>query len=270
MARIQQFLKAQALKRLPDSLLAHLKRRHYESVLRNFDENQEPDLTVVRHLVPSGATAVDLGANIGVYTKVLSSLAGADGRVISVEPIPPTFRILVRNCRALRMANVELVNAAVSDRRRELVMEVPDYDSGGENFYMAKVVGQEPEPRRAARRRRFPVQARPLDDIVSGVERLAFVKCDVEGYELQCLAGAGTVLARQQAAWLVEVAGDPDRAGSSAAEVFALFKAHGYEGWFFDGHQLINRRHGDQRINYFFLTDKHVSGLRNAHPELLT
>jgi FkbM family methyltransferase len=250
--------------------LVALKRRHYERILRAFDEDQEPDLRVVRHLVRPGATAIDLGANIGVYTKVLSTLAGADGRVISVEPVPPTFRILARNCRRLGMTNVQLVNAAVSDERRDLTMEVPDYRSGGENYYQAQVVAADASLRGTSRARHFHVHARTLDDIASDAESIAFVKCDVEGHELRCLAGAQAVLAKYHPAWLIEVSGDPDAAGSDAAKVFAVLESHRYNAWFFDGLRLIPRRRGDQHINYFFLTDSHVAQLRNAHPELLS
>jgi FkbM family methyltransferase len=267
---ISQFLKTQLLTRLPDAWLVALKRRHYERILRAFDEDQEPDLRIVRHLVRPGATAIDLGANIGVYTKVLSALAGPDGKVISVEPVPPTFRILARNCSRLGMTNVQLVNAAVSDERRELTMEVPDYESGGENYYQAQVLAADASLDGVPRYRRFHVRARTLDDIASDVESIAFVKCDVEGHELRCLAGAQAVLAKHHPAWLIEVSGDPDAADTAAAKVFAVLEGHRYNAWFFDGLRLKPRRRGDQHINYFFLADSHVAEVRNANPELLS
>jgi len=267
---IRQLLKTQALTRLPDAWLDALKRRHYERVLRTFDEDQEPDLRIVRHLVRPGATAVDLGANIGVYTKVLSALAGVDGRVISVEPVPPTFGILAHNCRRLGMINVELVNAAVSDEQRDLMIEVPEYESGGKNYYQAQVVAADVSLGGTFRSRRFHVRARTLDDIASDAESIAFVKCDVEGHELRCLIGAQAVLTTHRPAWLVEVSGDPDTADSAAARVFAVFESHGYTAWFFDGLRLVSRRWGEQNINYFFLADRHVAELRSAHPNLLS
>jgi hypothetical protein len=109
-----------------------------------------------------------------------------------------------------------------------------------------------------------------LDDIASDAESVAFVKCDVEGHELRCLAGAHDVLAKHHPAWLIEVSGDPDGADTAAATVFAVLESHGYNAWFFDGLRLMPRRRDDQHINYFFLTDSHVAELRNAHPELLS
>jgi FkbM family methyltransferase len=246
-----------------------VKARHYERVLRNFSDDEEPDLKVVRHLVAPGTTAVDLGANIGVYTKVLSSLVGAGGRVISVEPVPQTFRFLVANVGALGLANVEVVNAAVSDGRHELTMEVPAYESGGENFYAAQVVTDGGIRERRSDNRLLHVRAVTLDEIVSPVERLAFVKCDVEGHEMSCLLGAGVTLSRHRPAWLIEVWGDPDAVDSSAATVFSHLEAHGYLAWLFDGTHLVKRRTGDRGTNYFFLSGSHISAIERAAPGLL-
>jgi FkbM family methyltransferase len=263
---IREFLKAQALTRLPDSWLRALKGRHYERVLRRLKEDEEPDLTVVRQLVAPNTTAIDLGANIGVYTKVLSSLVGRSGRVISVEPVAETFGILSRNVQALGMKNVMLVNAAISDKDEIVTMEVPDYESGGANFYQAQVVDIESAPPRAGRHIRVPSVT--LDEIASGEDSVAFVKCDIEGHELRCLAGAQSVIATHHPAWLIEIWGDPDDAGSHAAAVFAVLEAGGYAGWFFDGRLLHLRRPGDRSTNYFFLTATHVSDLQGTAPHL--
>jgi FkbM family methyltransferase len=263
-ATLRAFLKAQALTRLPDSWLHALKRRHYERVVREFDENDEPDLAIVRRLVARDTTAVDLGANIGVYTKALSALTGPLGRVVSVEPVTDTFAILTRNVRSLRMTNVTLVNAAVSDKSEMVSMIVPNYESGGANFYQAQIVAAEPDPGQTSLHVR--VRSMTLDEIASAYERISFVKCDVEGHELKCLRGAASVIANHHPAWLIEVSGSPDVAGSSAASVFALLEARGYRGWYFDGELLHERRWGDRSTNYFFLTDSHLSNLRASTP----
>jgi FkbM family methyltransferase len=266
-ANLRAFLKTQALTRLPDSWLRALKGRHYERVLRDFNEGDEPDLRIVRHLVVPDTTAVDLGANIGVYTKILSSLTGPNGRVVSVEPVAETFRILSGNVRALGMANVTLVNAAVSNKSEIVSMVVPDYEFGGANFYQAQVVDS--GTGRAQTGRQVRVRSTTLDDLVSGHQHIGFVKCDVEGHELKCLIGAESVIANHHPAWLIEVWGDPDVAGSSAASVFELLLGRGYRGWYFDGKLLHERRAGDRSTNYFFLTESHVAALSDAVPHLL-
>ena len=50
----------------------------------------EPELTdVIRHVVRPGWVCVDVGANIGVITRLLAELTGPNGRVIAFEAFPP-------------------------------------------------------------------------------------------------------------------------------------------------------------------------------------
>jgi FkbM family methyltransferase len=243
-----------------------LKTRHYARVLRNFDASQEPDLTVVQHLVDAGTTAIDLGANIGVYTKVLSSLVGREGRVISAEPVPQTFRILAHNVRTLQLKNVELVNAAVSDKVDTVIMQVPSNDFGGGNFYQARVI-EDPSPSATAIRV-VQVRSVTLDEIAAREEQISFVKCDVEGHELKCLNGGKEVIERHHPAWLIEVWGNPDDGDSTAAQVFDSLTQSGYSVWVFDG-RLRQRKSGERATNYFFLTPTHVMTLRGSAPNLM-
>jgi FkbM family methyltransferase len=267
MAGVYAFLKRQCLKRCPEPLLERLRAFHYERALRAFREDDEPDLRVVRHLVPRGATAVDLGANIGVYTRFLSHAVGSDGRVISVEPVPQTFRILARNIQTFGLANVTPVNAAVSDAPGRAVMELPPWETGGENLYQAHVVeshtaGASPQSRRVE------VDTVTLDALVGGAGRVSFVKCDVEGHELACLRGAGEVLRAHRPAWLIEVWGNPDVPGEPAAAVFDLLHDEAYASWIFDGTHLVERRPGERATNYFFLTPDRADALRASAPYL--
>ena len=52
----------------------------------------EADIEPIKKLVEPGDFVVDLGANIGWYSNVLSGLVGDQGKVFSIEPIPDTFR----------------------------------------------------------------------------------------------------------------------------------------------------------------------------------
>ena len=267
MTTIYSFLKGRALTLLPDSILQPLRVWHHRRTLRSFPDADEPDLAVVRELVQRGTTAVDLGANIGVYTKALSDLVGPAGTVISVEPVPQTFDVLSRNIRSMGMSNVSCVNVAISDSTGEVVMELPNYDAGGMNFYQATVVANEGTTV-AGSGQRVRVPALTLDTLVAGKGIVGFVKCDVEGHELACLSGAKMVLNSHCPAWLVEVWGDPDGPGTKAMELFGIFEALSYVSWWFDGHRLIKRRPGERSTNYFFLKEAHVTKLRDNAPHL--
>jgi FkbM family methyltransferase len=255
------FVKNRALTILPEVILRPLRAWHYRRVLRSFTDADEPDLRVVRELVQRGTTAIDLGANIGIYTKVLSDLVGPTGIVISVEPVPQTYAILSRNVKSLAMTNVACVNAAISDTDGKLVMMLPEYDTGGTNFYQARVVATRNQIP-ADSKRYIQVRAVRLDTLTAGAAAVSFVKCDVEGHEMACLSGAEMILTSHRPAWLIEVSGDPDAEGTSAKKLFELFAGHSYVPYWFDRHKLIERQPGDRSINYFFLKPEHLARLR--------
>lgn len=205
----------------------------------------EPDLAVVRRLVALGDTVLDVGANYGIYTKFLSDLVGSRGRVISLEPIPETFELLSANVASLGLSNVQLHQRAASDRDGALGMVVPDTPDG---HYQARVVDG------VAGTSALSVTGVTLDRVAQGtVERLTFIKCDVEGHELAALRGARSLLQECRPALLVEVSGDPDQAGSRANELFTDLRALGYGAYLRRGDLLVHRALGDRAVNYFFL-----------------
>src|SRR5262245_31746411 len=205
MADLRGLLKSLALSVLPDGVLRPLKRRHYLGVVRSFDS---AEAAVMRALLRPGEHAVDLGANVGWYTRVLSEAVGASGRVYSVEPIPETFGTLRFCVRRLHLDNVVLFDCAVSDRDATAVMEVPRYDAGGENYYQARIVA--PAERRSGLRR-ITVAIRSVDSLVGAAPGpVAFVKCDVEGHEAAVVRGARALIARRRPSLCLEISGDPD------------------------------------------------------------
>ncbi|HEU0077291.1 MAG TPA: FkbM family methyltransferase [Longimicrobiaceae bacterium] len=269
MPGIYSFLKRQALHYLPEPLLRSMKARYYARMLRSLTLDQEPDLLVVQHLVEPGDTVLDVGANIGVYTRVLSDLVGPAGRVISVEPTPQTFSILTYGIRSLGLTNVRAINAAASDREAAVTIEVPKYHDGGENYYEAHIVEGEGDGRSGAANRRVRARSVTLDSIADGLGPVAFVKCDVEGHELACITGAESLVSSHGPAWLIEVSGDPDVRGTSASRLFELLENQSYAPWFFDGEKVARRHPGDRSTNYFFLSEAHVARLEARVPGLV-
>lgn len=143
-------------------------------------------------------------------------------------------------------------------------MEVPSYDFGGENFYMAHVVDESIGDGARLQRQ---VQLTTLDSVLQGLaDNVAFVKCDVEGHELAVIKGAVKLIHQEKAAWLIEVsrASDPDIDGTHSWQMFKLFKTHQYTPWWFDGQRLRQRKIGDRALNYFFLLPAHVSVLERS------
>jgi len=265
---MMKLVKDLALRLLPSSVLLYLKARRYVRLVGAFSEADEPELTVVKYLVKPGDTVVDVGANVGWYTNYLSRLVGDRGKVISLEPMPETFALLSYVVKAHGLANVKLHNVGASEFDGSAVMEVPQYASGGANYYMAHIINSSEQ---TSTMDQYEVQLRSLDSILGEVlHRVDFIKCDVEGHELQLIMGAQQTIMARRAAWLIEVSrsSDPDLDGSNSAKIFGLLAAQGYNPWWLDKHGLRKRKRGDKALNYFFLLPGHVSVLEGCSLEL--
>ena len=268
MRRIKLLLKRTAWKILPLSMIQLIKRRHYLRLLRSSLSENEPEFRLVRYLVKPGDLVIDIGANVGVYSKILSELVGPDGHVYSIEPFPSTFEILCYNVRKLRLDNVEPVNAAVSDSQKVVAMAIPYDSSGAETHYRASIVTQH---EKKGKTEATKVQTVTIDSrFVSTSGTISFIKCDVEGHELACIKGATKLLARSRPAWLIEVSGEPDNTDSAAHSVFKILCDRGYFAWWYDGGKLRKRRPGDKSTNYFFLTDNHIDILKKSDLEIVS
>lgn len=248
--RLAHPVKTLALRWLPEPILHHLRKAHYARKLAA--AAPEPETAVLRHLVRSGACAIDLGANFGLYTRFLAEAVGPTGTVHAVEPVPAMHDVLRSNVRRFGLRQVRTHPVAVSETTGTVTMAVPPYATGGSNFYEARVVAAAAGGRRTVR-----VAGVRLDDLFAHLPHIDFVKCDVEGHELAVLRGAPAVLREHRPAWLVEVSGDADDRRSNAAEVVRLMRAAGYEVYRFDC-RLRPRRPGDRAVNYFFLRPEHL------------
>jgi FkbM family methyltransferase len=266
MHEVKRLLKRTAWKILPHSTVQFIKKHHYLRLLSSSSLEKEPELRVVKHLVKPGDTVIDIGANVGVYSKILSELVGPNGRVYSIEPFPSTFEVLCYNIKKLHLDNVEPINVAVSDSEAVVTMVLPHDSSGAETHYRASIVtdhGDEGKSETAN------VKATTIDaNFLSVSGTISFIKCDVEGHELACIKGAAKFLARSKAAWLIEVSGEPDDMDSAAYSVFKLLQNQDYFAWWYDGDKLRKYCPGDKSTNYFFLKNNHIDTLNKSELEL--
>jgi len=146
-------------------------------------ERNEQEL-MVRH-VQRGSTAYDVGANHGIHTLLLARLVGSAGRVYAFEPLPENVCQLRENIALNGFSNVDVIEAAVAEKRG-----TESFDRGGDHATghltdMAVKPGAE-----------FRVDVVSLDDHVCTRNAAPpdFIKIDVEGAESRVLAGATLVL----------------------------------------------------------------------------
>lgn len=257
MQAIKKFLKSS----LPGSLVHSIQKVRYARTIRGVTENSEPDMKVIKRLLRSGDYVVDLGANLGFYTKFLSERVGGEGRVFSIEPIPDTVDILRYMTKKLGLNNVEIFDCAVSEQNGQVVMEIPLFNTGEDNIFEARIVSGDTQ----SPFKKVTVQTKTMDTLFANkAKKISFVKCDVEGHELSCLKGSSSLLKDAKPAWMIEVWGSPDDANAAGHRTFDFLKVHGYDAYWFNGSELRKRIAGEVSTssNYFFLTSNHVELVR--------
>ncbi len=172
------------------------------------------------NLVQKGDTAIDIGANLGYYSRPLSQIVGNEGRVYCVEPVPVIFEVLKSNMH--RRANATLLNYALGeesgcvDMVNDTVAEV-GYFGTGRN---AVSDGQS-----SAEAIHFTVQMRRGSELFADLVRLDFIKCDIEGYERIVLPEMRALIERFHPVVLLETDGDTRR------DMVAMFADMGYRAY---------------------------------------
>jgi FkbM family methyltransferase len=156
-------------------------------------------LFVQRYLKP-GMTVLDIGAHHGLYTLLASKRVGGNGKVIAFEPSPRERKQLRRNLRVNFCSNVRLESYALGKERSQTDLYVVEGGEDGCNSLRPPVVNAKTKPVR--------VDVTPLDEAAPrlGVTKVDFIKLDVEGAELDVLAGGLNFLqTTKRPVFLVEV-----------------------------------------------------------------
>jgi FkbM family methyltransferase len=200
--------------RLPARWQGELKRLHYRRRIRQGTfVSDEPEFPLLSRFAAPGDWVVDVGANVGFYTKRLAELVAPDGRVLAFEPVPETFVLLANNLESCSISNVTLFNVAVSETAGMAAMSIPRFDDSGlKNFYQARLLAEGESD--------LTVLTVSLDSLRIP-KTIKLVKIDAEGHELSVLKGMRDTLARDRPVLIVEM---------PSQEAIALLASLGYAG----------------------------------------
>jgi FkbM family methyltransferase len=177
--------------------------------------------------------AVDVGANIGVFSALLARSLGPDGHLHAFEPLPATVRRLRRTLDLNGLDNVTVHSEALSDAIG--VAELALYGPGFESWSSLTRQEIDLSTHRMEPDQRIEVPTGTLDAFCTaeGIDRLSVVKIDVEGAEGRVLRGAHDLLAAHRIDLLLLELSDNTLSsdGWSSRAVIELLDGHGYDTW---------------------------------------
>jgi FkbM family methyltransferase len=139
--------------------------------------HEPPIVDLIRRFVKPGDVCLDVGANVGSLTLVMAQAAGATGRVVAVEPHPDVCARLRANVALNGLAQVTVVQAAVSDADG-----TTDFFGFDEESFRQGISSLLPDSEAC---RRMTVRTLRGATLLAeaGIARCDFLKIDVEGVE---------------------------------------------------------------------------------------
>jgi FkbM family methyltransferase len=186
--------------------------RFYRRRIAEEARSGEPELCALGELIARGGTAIDVGANQGVFAYALATIAE---RVVAFEPNPDYAAFARRMLRG----RAEVYSLALSDRPGRGTFYVPLADDG---MVLHLAGSLKRTHSQFARNRTYEVEIRTLDEFAYADVR--FIKVDVEGSEREVLDGARATIAQSRPVMLLELlSGTHQDPGAYAAAICADF-----------------------------------------------
>ncbi|MCX6273644.1 MAG: FkbM family methyltransferase [Bacteroidetes bacterium] len=182
------------------------------------NKKDKRNLQLIRTVIEPGNIILDIGANIGFYTKFFAECTGGSGQVYAFEPDVTNFTHLKTTLS--QNENVTLVQKAVAA------------ESGILMLYLSSLLNvdhrtHEPEQYKG----KYPVDKISVDDFVKNKFQVDFIKMDIQGFEMEALKGMEqTITSNPQLKIFTELWHfGLKRAGSSATEMFDFAVQRGFK-----------------------------------------
>lgn len=189
------------------------------------------EIAWMRRTLRGGSVVVDAGAYRGGYTFWMRESVGESGLVYAFEPQPELAGFLTRSVDAFGWNNVFVHALGLGSTAGERTMHVPEGKPSQRGSLVVERAGAHT----------YPVRVEALDDLLHARpagRRIAFIKCDVEGSELDVFRGARRTLIDHRPTLLFEHEARfcPPR---DTGRVFDYLEALGYRGSFFWKGELL-------------------------------
>lgn len=173
----------------------------------------------LKNIIKENDVCIDIGANLGYYTVPMADIAGQGkdkGMIYAVEPIEPALRILRQNTK--KHQNVTILPYALGNEDKKIhlgnnSLNKSEYISTGKNFVLENDHNANMQ---------FQAEMKRGSILFQDLDKLDFIKCDVEGYEMHILPEMQELIFKFRPILLVESGGD------NRKKIIDLFSKNNY------------------------------------------
>jgi FkbM family methyltransferase len=210
------------------------------------------DVYFLKKFIRKGDCCIDIGAHLGYFTLELSRLVQPDGKVFAVEPMNKFNSVLKRLLQRYRVRNVTVYPVALGGTGKYVEMGIPEIGRK-KRFAHARVMTSSPGLRYIDTEK---VENYAGDQLFKDLQRLDFVKCDVEGLEYSVFSSMIETLTQHRPVLLAEFFDRDQR-----IKLYELLRPLGYEVFRLDRnqwHALDVYAEGDMiSQNNYFISETH-------------
>ena len=142
------------------------------------------ELQIMKQILPDDGVFIDIGANIGIYSTIASTVLNSQGTIVTIEPNPPVFKRLQFNLMATmknqkHKPKVIYQNCGISDYEGEFQLFLDSDNLGASSLKKKDLDNQQS----------ISIACLPLLDVIQkqNIKTIDVIKCDIEGCEDQAL-----------------------------------------------------------------------------------
>ncbi|MCH7485608.1 MAG: FkbM family methyltransferase [Proteobacteria bacterium] len=223
----------------------------FKAVAKQHHRDMAP---VLRRFIREDSVVLDIGGHAGQFAKLFARIARR-GRVYTFEPSAYALSILRMGVRASGLGNITVVPEGLGDAPGTHTLTTPLKERGSRRYGLAHL-GVGGNSGRAAATQEVRLTTIDAFAAKEGMERLDFIKADVEGWELRMLMGGAETIGRHRPTLMIELdATHLPRAGDTLEGAWDTLLSWGYRPWLWLGAEDLEPIPGPRSGDAFWLPD---------------
>lgn len=173
-----------------------------------------------KRLIQKGDTIIDIGANLGYYSRLFAKWVGKKGKVYAVEPIKIYNEAFSKYTKKYS-DSIILLPYALGTEEKEIEL-VTSLRNGSYNTGLPHVYDKNRDGEIETQDFRFKASMKIPAKLFEDIPKIDFIKCDIEGFEYVVLNNMRPVIEKHKPKVQVEVW------GQNETDTINLFEDLGY------------------------------------------
>ena len=194
----------------------------------------------IKDLIEEDYSIVDIGANLGYFSKNFARLA-PKGKLLSIEPVKPFYDVLSKLMSKYK--NARIVNYALGNEKGTITMVLPE-SNGMIRTGLPHIAESEEEK---SLHKTHEVEIVKGSELLTEIDKIDYIKCDIEGYEVVVFNEIKDVIALKKPIVQIEIGPENEK------EMFDFFNDLNYVQYGIADFKIIKEIPGQQKEQGDFL-----------------